>query len=324
MAKLSLRDQPSHQLLQIFWALTHRPQQWQRRGAGPTRLGQVLATAVGLLVMTHLPGAAAPTPAVSAPGAQSPPDLRLKQDSAAPVVPPLPETIPDPISPDETGIIGLTPALNDNLGIGHLRPAESDLTDTDEAAGAGWLQGVTLPIYPSPESSHWGWMVKGWLIPNDASPLAIGRDAAFSMVQLEGQTYAFPVLEMRPDGWFRFQYTPAGAAWAHISHLDLGTVPLTIETWEASMKDAAQVEFRRPGLSQPMRLAPNTAAPLQALVGPNSIIQPLDLEGDWLRVRVTQPAQGCIPLPGASTAEGWVRWRSETDMPLVWFSGDDC
>ncbi|MGG6240471.1 hypothetical protein ACQ4N7_17740 [Nodosilinea sp. AN01ver1] len=269
-----------------------------------------------------LSGPAAPRLSSNAPGIAALPALtpRDKQDPSSPAIPPLPDPVPAAIDPDEAGIISLSPAPNDDIGLGLLRPTGPNAP----LLGAEWLRGVALPIYPTPESEPWGWLINGWLIPNGADPLAIGRDAAFSMVQTDQQLYTFPVLEVRPDGWFRFQYTPAGTAWAHTSHLALGNVPLAIETWEASMKNAARIQFRRPGLSQPMRLAPTGTAPLQALVGPNSIIQPLDLDGDWLRVRVTQPAQGCTPLPGSSTAEGWVRWRSDTDVPLIWFSATDC
>lgn len=295
---------------------------------GLVTLGSSTAIAAGLLTTTGLPGAAAPhsSAQTSSTADLSSLGLRNKQDSSAPAIPPLPNPIPDAIDPDESGITGLNPSPSDDVGIGQLRPADTSLEDSasDAFLRAGWLRGVALPIYPSPESPSWGWLINGWLVPNNAAPLAIGRDAAFSMVQTEQQLYTFPILETRPDGWFRFQYTSAGAAWAHISQLELGSVPLVIETWESSIKEATRVEFRRPGLSQPMRLAPTGTAPLQALVGSNSIIQPLDLNGDWLRVRVIQPAQGCTPLPGSSTAEGWVRWRSETDAPLIWFSPDAC
>jgi hypothetical protein len=291
------------------------------------RLSQVLTFAIGFLAITMLGMAtanslwAAPEPL----DLKATQDLRGKQDAAAPSPPPLPIPLPDPILPEATGIIRLTPAPNDDIGVGHLRPVNLLSPDAmDALAGAGWLRDIALPIYPSPDSAPWGWLINGWLVPNGAAPLAIGRDAAFSMVKTEQQIYTFPVLEMRSDGWFRFQYTPAGAAWAHTSHLDLGTLSLTIETWEASLQDASRVEFRRPGLAQPMRLAPSGTAPLQALVGSNSIIQPLNLEGDWLRVRVTQPAQGCNPLPGSSISEGWIRWRSDADIPLIWFSSTDC
>ncbi len=289
------------------------------------RLDQLLTFAIGFLATTGLGTVTASSPWATPEPPSVTQDLRGKQDAAIPSPPPLPAPLPDSILPEAAGIIGLTPAPNDDIGVGHLRPVNLlSLDDMDTLSGAGWLRDVALPIYPSPDSAHWGWLINGWLVPNDAAPLAIGRDAAFSMVQTEQQIYTFPVLEIRPDGWFRFQYTPAGAAWAHTSHLELGAIPLTVETWEASLQEASRIAFRRPGLAQPMRLAPSGTAPLQALVGSNSIIQPLDLEGDWLRVRVTQPAQGCNPLPGASISEGWVRWRSDADIPLIWFSSTDC
>ncbi|WOD38161.1 hypothetical protein [Nodosilinea sp. E11] len=312
---------PSHQL-------PHRyppPLGSKARSLAMASLNQSLAIALGLLSGMALPVGATSAPLI-APDARDggSPAMQNKQDPSAPPIPPQPPNLPRAITPDETGIVGLTPAPSDNVGIGHLRPAVSTLGNSSGATGASWLRGVALPIYPSPDSDHWGWLINGWLVPNDAPPLAIGRDATFSMVQTEAQAYAFPVLEIRPDGWFRFQYTQAGAAWAHRSHLGLGTLSLTLERWEISMKEATRLEFRRPGLSQPMRLAPNNAAPLQALVGPNSIMRPLAVEGDWLRVRVTQPALGCAPLPGSSTAEGWVRWRNDTDIPLVWFPANEC
>ncbi|WP_035986230.1 hypothetical protein [Leptolyngbya sp. KIOST-1] len=286
-------------------------------------VGSRAAIAGGLVAAIALPGATVPA---HGPASLTGVAVHSKQDAAVPAVPPLPVTVPAPIAPEQTGILGLTPAPTDNVGIGHLRPTNLTFAPGPDPSplGAEWLQGIALPIYPTPDSPHWGWLINGWLVPNEGEPLAIGRDAAFSMVQTEQQVYTFPVLEVRPDGWFQFQYTPAGAAWAHTSHLGLGAVSLTVEPWETSMQSATRLQFRRPGLSQPMRLAPTGSAPLQALVGPNSIIQPLDLEGDWLRVRVTQPVQGCTPLPGSSTSEGWVRWRSDADMPLVWFSATDC
>ena len=305
------------------------------RGMAALPWGRSLPMAIGLLAIAALSAGATPVEiSVSAPGSapgNTPGSLAPQpKQTAQPGVPPLPEPIPSPISPEQGGIILLTPTSNDNAeGVGQLRPA--DLTSLAGANWpnspllyANWLRGVAIPIYPSPESDSWGWLINGWLVPNGAAPLAIGRDAAFSMVPTDRRVYTFPVLEIRPDGWFRFQYTPAGAAWAHTSQLSLGAVPLTVETWEAYLQGATRIEFRQPGLSQPMRLAPNGTAALQALVGSNSLIQPLDMVGDWLRVRVTQPVQNCTPLPGASTNEGWVRWRDDYQIPLVWFPASGC
>lgn len=281
----------------------------QARSAISMAIAGLLLTTLGLSTSALAQAQPASQPTTAQP--QSPPAAPLPPDS-----------VRDAIVPETTGITSLPTYPSEGSGVGHLRPADlTSLTGPhwpqSPLLQTGWLQSVALPIYPSPDSDHWGWMINGWLIPNGAEPLAIGRDAGFSMMLTERQIYTFPVLEVRPDGWFRFQYTAAGDAWAHTSHLSLGAIGLTIEPWSVYVRGASRVAFRRPGLSQPIRINPSATAPLRALVGSNSLIQPLDMEGDWLRVRVTQPVQGCVPLPGASTEEGWVRWRDEARTPLI-------
>jgi hypothetical protein len=246
-----------------------------------------------------------------------------------PMVPPLPDNVPDAVTPELSGIVGLVPAPEADIGIGHLRPANINSLKTNDwqnspLINAQWLQGIALPIYVGPGGDHWGWLVNGWLIPNGSTPIAVGRDATFSMVQAYQGLYSFPVVEMRPDGWFRFQYTPAGTAWSHVSQLNIGPTELVIETWEDWVSEVPQIEFRKHGVSQPLRSAPNLDEPLQSLVGPNSLIEPLEVEGDWLRVRVTQPAEGCTALPGSNTEEGWMRWRDSEQSPLVWYPAEEC
>ena len=271
------------------------------------------------------PPLAEPHTAAATPG----PSKQHHGSEQRPTVPPLPTDIPTAIDPDENGIVGLIPQPDDDLGIGHLRPAELDSLAgnnwrSSPLLNARWLRGTAIPIYAAPEGDPWGWLVNGWLLSDGHDPLAIGRDAAFSMVQVNRGLYTFPVLELREDGWFQFQYTPAGSAWAHVSHLNLGSNPLVVEAWEDYLPAVDRIEFRRLGVSQPVRSAPSASASLQALVGPNSLIEPLDVEDDWLRVRVVQPANGCTPLPGSGSAEGWVRWRDDTETPLVWVAVDDC
>jgi hypothetical protein len=166
--------------------------------------------------------------------------------------------------------------------------------------------------------------MNGWLIPNGYAPIAVGRDATFSMVQPQRGLYTFPVMEIREDGWFRFQYTPAGTAWSHISQLNLGSTRLRVENWSDWMFQVGRVKFRKHGASQPLRPEPTASAGLQSLVGPNSLIEPLEIQDDWIRVRVTQPASGCQALPGSSTEEGWMRWLDDDASPLIWFPTDGC
>ena len=270
----------------------------------------------------------APDPAPQAGPKGDPTDPQTKQESS-PTLPPLPTTIPEAVVPPNGGIVGLTPGPEDDLGIGVLQPRNLDFLDgaawdPHPLAYGRWLRSVALPLYVGPNGDHWGWIVNGWLIINDYEPIAIGQDASFSMVQAQPGVYSFPVLEQQSDGWFRFQYTPAGSAWAHVDHLDGGAVALALQPWDAALATASQVRFRRHGLSQSLRTEPSPTAALQALVAPNSRIRPLAIDGDWMQVEVTQPVQGCTALPGHTTAEGWLRWRNDDQALLVWMTTTDC
>lgn len=252
---------------------------------------------------------------------------KQEQPLPSPSVPPLPAEVPAAVSPDSSGILGLYPDPEDNVGVGQLRPQDLSVLSSNQAdsfADANWLRRVALPIYVEPNGPHWGWIINGWLVPDGYDPIAIGRDAAFSMLHTYANLYAFPVMEVREDGWFRFQYTPAGTAWAHLSHLNLGDIELTVEPWEDRFLQVGQLEFRRHGISQPLRSQPDPSQELIYLVGPNSLIEPLEFEGDWMRVRIVQPSDGCQALPGAVTEEGWMRWRNGSDRALVWYPSKDC
>lgn len=253
----------------------------------------------------------------------------IAQNRSIQPVPPLPDAIPDAIVPMATGIVGLSPAVTDNIGIGHLRPKDLPVTleasdPGDTYSNAGWLQAAALPIYIEPEGNHWGWIVNGWLIPNGQSPIAIGRDAAFSMLQTYDRLFSFPVTEIREDGWFQLQYTPAGTAWAHVDHLNLGTVNLAIELWEDRFLDTNRLYFRRPGLSKPLYSSPVDNDDVLGLISSGSLIEPVAIDGDWMQVRVTQPVNGCTVLPGARTQEGWIRWRDTNSRSMVWYAPEGC
>lgn len=295
---------------------------WALEPGSATELAEATGWIVGRTVSTE---ALAPEPLATHPSV-------LKQETTGSrelAVPPLPEDLPDGVDPSPNGIIGLTPGPDDDIGIGHLRPQNLESLDSEDwvnspLLNAKWLRGVELPIYMGPNADHWGWLVNGWLIPNGYDPIAVGRDATFTMVQPQRGLYTFPVMEVREDGWFRFQYTPAGTAWSHLSQLNLGQNDMVVETWSDWMTQAGRVKFRKHGASQPLRPEPTTSASLQSLVGPNSLIETLEIQDDWMRVRVTQPANGCQALPGASTEEGWMRWQDEDGMSLIWFPADGC
>lgn len=245
-------------------------------------------------------------------------------------VPPLPSTLPEPFSPDGQGILGLYPEAEDDIGVGHLRPAnlsffDTSNGDTDTALrGAGWLSQIAIPLYVSPEGEHWGWLIRGWLIPNGYDPIAVGRDASFVMLHTFYDLFSFPVMEIRPDGWFRFQYSSAGTVWAHTSQLNLGQLNLIVEPWENRFAEASQLYFRNVGAVYALRSEPDSDRTLISSVGSDSFIEPVEFSGDWMRVRVTQPAEGCRVLPEARTQEGWMRWRTNQQGIRIWFQPSGC
>ncbi len=236
----------------------------------------------------------------------------------APPADPVPA--PSPFAPVSAGILDISRDMTVVESLGHLRPSG---IDASADGGLAWIQSVNLPLYVTPGGEHWGWIYQGWLIPKGKTYLAIGRDASFAMVHSYENLYTFPVIETRADGWFRVQYTPGGSAWAHTSQLGLGDVPLTVETWESRLQGQKAVYFLDNQKAQALRSQPQQSTNMMSLVAADSLIEPLEFQGDWMRVRTTRPVANCEPLTGATVSEGWMRWRGERQESLVWYQPDD-
>ena len=227
-----------------------------------------------------------------------------------------PVPAPTPFAPLRRGIIDISKDMETVESVGHLRPSG---VETSADGGVAWLQSINLPLYVAPDGEHWGWIYQGWLIPKGQTYLAIGRDAGFAMVRSHESLYTFPVIETRADGWFRVQYAPNGSAWAHTSQLGLGDVPLTVETWENRLEAQDAVYFLDSRKAQALRSQPQQSTNMIGLVAADSLIEPLEFQGDWMRVRATRPIANCEPLTGATVSEGWMRWRGERQESLVWY-----
>ncbi|MEO0540727.1 MAG: SH3 domain-containing protein [Cyanobacteria bacterium P01_A01_bin.105] len=249
------------------------------------------------------------------------------QLAQVPALPALPAEAPDPIEPIQAGIteLALTPEWD---GIGYLQPINPT------AQQASWLRDITLPLYASAGGEHWGWLLRGWLIPNGYSALAIGRDAGFTMVRTAPDRLAFPILEQRNDGWLRVQYTDGGSAWVHADHLDSRGIALAAtfvtpeetarqDTMAEALVQADRLAFQQAVASQVLRSQPELNRNVISLVNADSLIEPLTIQGDWVQVRVISPATGCIPLSRAESKEGWMRWRGP-DGDVLLTEGESC
>lgn len=223
--------------------------------------------------------------------------------------PPAPAEAPAAVSPVMTGIVDLATA-DSPLGLGHVAP--------QRGTEASWLAATELPLFSTPNGDHWGWLWRGWLIPNGQGAYAIGRDASFAMVGVDSSRLGFPVLAARDDGWLQIQYTTEGSAWVHQTHLRQGTGDLRFVSWEDSLAAAATVEMRHGDDSQVLRSQPERGRNVLSLISASSLIEPLEMQNGWMRVRVTPLASDCRALAGATQEEGWLRWKdSEGELLLV-------
>lgn len=279
-------------------------------------IGTALLGAAMLIASSHIAVAQTEPAQSESPAVEQPPEA-----PAAIAPPDRPPSVPAPFTPVLSGIVDLAAESETVIGVGHLRPQRLSESSAD---GVDWLQSVILPLYVEPGGEHWGWIYRGWLIPEGVNALAIGRDAGFAMIQTEETLYTFPVLAVRDDGWIQVQYTSVGSAWVHSSQLALGE-PLIVERWEARLQAQEAVYFLQSDKTQALRSEPAAAANMLGLVAADSLIEPLSFEGDWMQVRVTRPTANCQPLTGATVTEGWMRWRSSEKDSLVWYSpGSGC
>ncbi|MBX2862152.1 MAG: hypothetical protein KTR27_01240 [Leptolyngbyaceae cyanobacterium MAG.088] len=225
--------------------------------------------------------------------------------------------LPEAITPSMEGIVDLA-ETNMLSGVGYLAPRRQ------AGLRASWLADVELPLYTEPGGEHWGWIWQGWLIPNGQQAFAIGRDAQFTMVSVEPLLMAFPILQAREDGWLQIQYTEGGSAWIHQEQLDDRGLELSFSSWEDRLAEADIVNLRNINDSQVLRSQPERGRNVLSLVSPSSLIEPLEIKDDWMRVRVTRPANGCEPLAGASEQEGWLQWKDTDGELLMLPSRDEC
>ena len=227
-------------------------------------------------------------------------------------------TLPEAINPTVEGIVDLADT-DMPLGVGYLSPRRR------AGIAANWLSQVELPLYSQPGGDHWGWIWQGWLIPNGQPPFAIGRDAQFTMVSVDSLLLAFPVLQAREDGWLQMQYTDGGSAWIHRDQLDDRGLELSFYTWEDKLAEADILYLRNENDTQVLRSQPERGRNVLSLVSPNSsLIEPLEVQDNWIRVRVIRPANACEPLAGASEEEGWLQWKNSDGELLMLPSRDEC
>lgn len=192
-----------------------------------------------------------------------------------------------------------------------------------------WPCGVLLPLYEQPGSSPRSWILAARLARKGVSWTSpLNRLPVIPIGQSEN---ALLVYDIRPDGWLRVRYswpsnTGSGTAWVHVSQLSLGSVPLTLVTWEQYLLNRPWplVVFRDRG-DHRMYAAPDTASAV--LDRPEGVygMRALEIRGEWMRVHRQRTSAVCIdPRKVEPSDTGWIIWRSPERGLLLWVEAWDC
>ena len=283
---------------------------------------------------------ATPTPKITAPNSPQPTPTVSATPIAPPPIPPQPTSLPEPRQRGKFGDdLTVYNELPNSLGIGHLRPQDMSFLSgsgwvNDPLSGAGWLSKVMLPLYKQPGGELWGWLARGWPLPPSESTKPQPNKHPLAMFETSWGFLSFIVLELRPDGWFRFQYSEPnleddGTIWAHISHLDLGEMTLVIERWEEFFPQVSMLYFREE--PQLLRTLPTNSSEQIISIDWREVgydIEIIAFRGDWAQVRVKKPYEPCPTSPEqrpkSQTYEGWIRWRTPERGSLLWYPIKGC
>lgn len=210
------------------------------------------------------------------------------------------------------------------MGVGHLRPAREE--DREH-----WIRHVLMPLSATPGAPPAAWFAGGWIVPaGGGAPRAAGSSGA---IETGYETVSLIVLEIRDGEWLRIRFAPGdeGSSTAWVSRCDLEKLRprVVYEPWEALLgsSELSPLYFRTGG-PRALRRAADPDAELLAWIpaeGSKYALEPLEVQGDWMRVRMKVPSDYCAETRiKPAVREGWIRWRTERLGPLVWYYTRGC
>ncbi len=239
----------------------------------------------------------------------------------------------------DTGI----PFAEVDLGIGHLRPTESTWA-------WDWLDRVKLPLSPSPGATPWGWIAGGWIV--DASGGHVAPFARSGLVETGYEDATVIVFERTDDGWLRIRFAAdslwssddgarevtgeeggrinlspreGGTAWIPQCALRADDLELQVEPWgELFLSDRISPLFFRSDVRHVLRLEARSDSRRLAVIEGDYHLEPLEIEGDWMRVTLKQPSDYCADDLEPVVTTGWIEWRSPEKGPSLWYHSRGC
>lgn len=207
------------------------------------------------------------------------------------------------------------------FGIGHLRVENADDHFYD------WPMALVLPLWASPGGPFRGWLQGARVHTGDSSPPTPLTGAGLVETGYEHKTFIVSAADDR--GWLRLRLGTGndGTAWTHACHLRLGPVKLSYQPWESFLAEHGDWLHFRARVAHALRVEPDTGSRRLTWIGLDHELEMLEMRGDWMRVRVRQPAWTCVgsdqPFPGR-VDEGWVQWRDTTLGPWTWIYSRGC
>ncbi|MEO1347696.1 MAG: hypothetical protein AAFW84_02685 [Cyanobacteria bacterium J06635_15] len=222
-------------------------------------------------------------------------------------------------------------SLHANWGIGYLevtQKADFQAGIQSEQGvhfyGFDWISQNILPLYDSPDGSLEGWIACGWVIEADHPEMQTPLEPHLIQSGYESWTY---IVLQEQDNWLQFRYSRSGLigggiAWISKDDLAIGLVALDLVRWsdefqpnelrssERNPDTLGWLFFRDRNTSYALQANPSETAALITSIGEDHGIEPLEIQGDWMRVVVVQPRTYCIgSTPDTTVHEGWIRWR---------------
>lgn len=206
------------------------------------------------------------------------------------------------------------------LGIGHLRVEQASDHYYD------WPRSIVLPFWLSPDGALGGWIRAGHVYPaSDQVPWPL---TGAGMVETDYEHQTLIVFEIK-KGWLRIKLKPGegGDVWVHRCHLSHGTAHLVFQSWPDFIEEHGSWLHFRASVPHALRQGPSVSAARVTWIGTDHELTLLEMKGDWMRVRVRQPAWTCVG-PGQEFTgredEGWIKWRDELTGPWVWIYSRGC
>jgi hypothetical protein len=194
------------------------------------------------------------------------------------------------------------------LGIGTLRPK-----DGKESIGQ-WLNKTQIVLFDRPQGKEIGKLDQG-LLKRNGQP-----DQILTVAPLDAYYAAnvFPVFAKQKNEWFHIRYQIGqgnnGTAWIKASQFQKGGMPLDYVSWQEYIMDV-QSPIEPIGESQYIYQNPTTRSKSLTTLKAGYVIQPLQIQGDWLKVKYSFNVQACDGEEEATKKTriftGWTRWRKD-------------